>query len=49
MLEDRFEQTIRRNLDLFARHKSLTDFIDAMKIMDRSQQDAVGPPSCSLR
>ena len=42
MLEDHPEQTIRRNLDLLARHKSLADFIDALKTMDRSHQDPVG-------
>src|SRR5689334_15399749 len=39
MLEDHVEQTIRRNLDLLARHKSLADFIDALRTVDRSQQD----------
>jgi AcrR family transcriptional regulator len=39
MLEDHVEQTIRRNLDLLARHKSLPDFIDALKTMGRGQQD----------
>jgi AcrR family transcriptional regulator len=42
MLEDHVEQTIRRNLDLVARHSSLVDFIDALKTMDRSQQDPLG-------
>src|SRR6266478_917717 len=42
MLEDHLEQTIRRNLDLLARHKNLADFIDALKTMDRSQQDPLG-------
>jgi AcrR family transcriptional regulator len=42
MLEDHVEQTMRRNLDLLARHKSLADFIDALKTMDRSQQDPLG-------
>jgi hypothetical protein len=42
MLEDHPEQTIRRNLDLLARHKSLADFIDALKTMDRSHQYPVG-------
>jgi len=40
--KDHPEQTIRRNLDLLARHKSLADFIDALKTMDRSHQDPVG-------
>lgn len=39
MIEDHVEQSIRRYLDLLARHKSLADFIDALKTMDRSQQD----------
>src|SRR5882757_8715842 len=42
MLEDHLEQTIRRNLDLLARHKSLADCIDALKTMYRRQQDPVG-------
>ena len=39
MLEDHVEQSIRRNLDLLARHKNIADFIDALKTMDRSRQD----------
>jgi AcrR family transcriptional regulator len=39
MLEDHVEQSIRRNLDLLARHKNIADFIDALRTMDRSQQD----------
>ncbi len=39
MLEDHVAQSIRRMLDLLARHSSLPDFIDALKTMDRSQQD----------
>jgi AcrR family transcriptional regulator len=42
MLEDHVEQTIRRNLDLLARHTNLADFIDALKTMDRSRQDPLG-------
>jgi AcrR family transcriptional regulator len=42
MLEDHVEQSIQRNLDLLARHKSLSDFIDALKTMDRSRQDPLG-------
>src|SRR5258706_9199458 len=42
MLEDHVEQSIRRNLDLLARHKTLADFIDALKTMDRSRQDPLG-------
>jgi len=42
MLEDHLEQTVRRNLDLLARHKNLADFIEALKTMDRSKQDPLG-------
>jgi AcrR family transcriptional regulator len=42
MLEDHVEQSIRRNLDLLTRHKSLADFIDALKTMDRNRQDPLG-------
>src|SRR5438094_8573138 len=42
MLEDHVEQTIRRNLDLVARHNNLSDFLDALKSMDRSQHDPLG-------
>lgn len=42
MLENHVEQSIRRSLDLLARHKSLADFIDALKTMDRSLQDPLG-------
>jgi AcrR family transcriptional regulator len=42
MLEDHVEQSIRRNLDLLARHKNLADFIDALKTMDRTRQDPLG-------
>src|SRR3977135_2760049 len=42
MLEDHVEQSIRRNLDLLARHKNLADFIDALRTMDRSRQDPLG-------
>jgi len=42
MLEDHVAKTIRRNLDLLDRHKSLPDFIDALKSMDRSRQDPLG-------
>jgi AcrR family transcriptional regulator len=42
MLEDHVEQSIRRNLDLLARHQSLADFLDALKTMDRSRQDPLG-------
>src|ERR1700687_1161595 len=39
MLEDRVEQSIRRNLDLLDRHRNLADYIDALKNMDKSRQD----------
>lgn len=42
MLEDHVEQSIRRNLDLLARHSNLADFLDALRTMDRSQQDPLG-------
>jgi AcrR family transcriptional regulator len=42
MLEDHVEQSIRRNLDLLARHKNLEDFIEALKAMDRTRQDPLG-------
>jgi AcrR family transcriptional regulator len=42
MLEDHVEQSIRRNLDLLARHKNLEDFIEALKTMDRTRQDPLG-------
>src|ERR1700754_3288560 len=42
MLEDHVDQTVRRNLDLLARHGNLADFIDALKHMDRTRQDPLG-------
>ena len=39
MLEDHVAQSIRRNLDLLARHNNLADFLAALRGMDRSQQD----------
>ena len=42
MLEAHVEQSIRRNLDLLARHKSPSDYIEALKSMDRSLQDPLG-------
>jgi len=42
MIEDHVERTIRRNLDLLARHKNIADFIEALKTMDRSRQDPLG-------
>src|ERR1700729_819901 len=42
MMEDHVEQSIRRNLDLLPRHSTIADFIEALKTMDRSQQDPLG-------
>ena len=42
MLEDHVEQTIRRNLDLLAKHQDLQDFIAAFRDMDRARQDPLG-------
>src|SRR5246127_5484266 len=42
MLEDHVAQTVRRNLDLVSRHKSLADFLEALKTVDRGQQDPLG-------
>jgi AcrR family transcriptional regulator len=42
MLEDHVEQSIRRNLDLLAKHANLEDFLEALRTMDRSRQDPLG-------
>jgi AcrR family transcriptional regulator len=42
MLEDHVAQSIRRNLDLLAKHNNLADFLAALRSMDRSQQDPLG-------
>ena len=42
MIEDHVARSIRRNLDLLARHKNLADFIEALRTMDRSRQDPLG-------
>jgi AcrR family transcriptional regulator len=42
MMENHVEQSIRRNLDLLSRHTNIADFIEALKSMDRSQQDPLG-------
>src|ERR1700744_5674616 len=42
MLEDHVEQSIARIHDLLAKHRNLADFIDALKTMDRTQQDPLG-------
>ena len=39
MLEDHVEQSFRRYLDLLAVHRTLPDLINALKTMDRSEQD----------
>jgi AcrR family transcriptional regulator len=42
MLEDHVAQSIRRNLDLLAKHQTLPDFLNALRTMDRSKQDPLG-------
>jgi len=42
MLEDHVDQSIRRLHDLLERHRSLPDFIEALRTMDRSRQDPLG-------
>ncbi|MBV8921976.1 TetR/AcrR family transcriptional regulator [Bradyrhizobium sp.] len=42
MLEDHVDQSIRRNLDLLAKHSSLDDFLEALRTMDRGRQDPLG-------
>ena len=42
MLEDHVDQSIRRNLDLLAKHNSLDDFLEALRTMDRGRQDPLG-------
>ena len=42
MLEDHVAQTVRRNLELFSKHNTMADFLDALKTVDRSQQDPLG-------
>src|SRR3979409_898811 len=44
MLEEHVEQSIRRMHELLARHTTLADFINALRNMDRSKQDPLGPP-----
>src|SRR5262249_19258323 len=39
MLEDHVEQTIRRNLDLLAKHQDLRDYIRAFRNMDPARTD----------
>ena len=42
MLEDHVEQSIGRIRDLLEQRENLADFLDALKTMDRSQQDPLG-------
>src|SRR5258705_2630705 len=42
MLEDHVEQSIRRCLELLAKHKDPADFIDAFRNMDRTRKDPPG-------
>src|SRR5205085_7162859 len=42
MLEDHVERSIRRNLDLLAQHSNIDDFLDALRNMNRSEQDPLG-------
>jgi len=42
MLEDHVELSIRRCLELLARHRNPDDFIDAFRNMDRTRQDPLG-------
>lgn len=42
MLEDHVEQSIGRIRDLLERHRNLADFIEALKTVNRSQQDPLG-------
>jgi AcrR family transcriptional regulator len=42
MIEDHVAQSIRRNLDLLAEHKTMPEFLNALRSMDRSRQDPLG-------
>ena len=42
MIENHVEQSIGRMHELLARHKDPADFIEALRTMDRSQQDPLG-------
>src|SRR3954465_8549440 len=42
MMEEHVEQSIRRMLELLSEHKTLPDFINALRNMDRSEQDPLG-------
>ena len=42
MLADHVEQTVKRHLELLARHRDPDDFMAALRAMDRSGQDPLG-------
>jgi len=42
MLEDHVELSIRRNLDLLAKHQDLQDYIEAYRKIDHSRHDPLG-------
>ncbi len=42
MLEDHVDRSVRRNLELLARHRDPADFIAALRAVDRGQQDPLG-------
>jgi AcrR family transcriptional regulator len=42
MLEEHVAQSIQRNRELLEKHKDPDDFIQALKSMDRTRQDALG-------
>ena len=42
MLEDHVEQSIRRNLDLLAKHRDLQDYLDAYRKIGGPRQDPLG-------
>ena len=42
MIEEHVDQSIRRMHELLAEHKTLPDFMNALRTMDRSRQDPLG-------
>lgn len=42
MLADHVERSVRRNLELLARHRDAADFVAALRATDRSRQDPLG-------
>jgi AcrR family transcriptional regulator len=42
MLADHIEQTVRRNLELLARHRDPDSFVTALAAADRTEQDPLG-------